>query len=46
MALAFVALFGDEELCLRLGLDAFGDDAQTECQWPSAIAARHTARAS
>jgi hypothetical protein len=30
VALTFVALFRDEELCLRFGLDAFGNDAQTE----------------
>ena len=30
VALAFMALFRDEELCLRFGLDAFGDDAQAE----------------
>jgi hypothetical protein len=30
VALTFMALFRDEELCLCFGLDAFGDDAQTE----------------
>ena len=30
VALALVALFGDQELRLRFGLDAFGDDAQAE----------------
>src|SRR5687768_8075743 len=31
VALSLVALFGDEELCLGFGLDAFGNDAQSEC---------------
>ena len=30
VALTFMALFGDEKLCLSFGLDAFGNDAQTE----------------
>ncbi len=30
VALSFVALLGDQELGLGLGLDALGDDAQTE----------------
>ena len=44
MALAFVALLGDQELRLRLGLDALGDDAQAEGEAERDGRAAHGAR--
>ena len=46
VTLTLVALLGHQELRLGLGLDALGDDAQTEGAGPARSRARHTARAS